>query len=335
MKKLLSNKWGQFLLVCAYSLLFFLLSVLITASSVKEGGTHSLALGSSLIYFSIPALYFVTVLLNYLRFGLTKLVRYLIFIAAMALAVGGLIAILVGNFDEWHVLKDPAGYSFCYGMATGSLITWTLLFFDFKKMGFNPKNAEQRTWLQVLIMWGIFFAAPFVGLGLVYLIIHAIKKEFILIIFMIALILLTAGSVWKSISMYGNPLGSSKEWDEWRKKHPIKTSGSSSSSYSSGSSSSSSSSSSSAEQKRVISGDIYHKIIGMYNSWVEITSAGVYEQGPNNFQIELTLRDTYNGNDKGPDWGHTIEHLARELVDQVGDIVSNMGASCTISVKFE
>ena len=330
MKKLLSNKWGKFLLVSALTLLFFLLTFIITASVVKESGTHNVALGACFVYVSIPVLYFVTVLLNYLRFALTKLIRWILFIASMAFAVGGLIAVIVGNFDGGHVLSDPAGYAFCYGMATGSLVTWTLLFFDFRKMGHNPENAEKRSWLQNVIIWSIYFVAPFIGLGLLYLIVHAINKTFVLVIVVIAIVLLTAGSVYKSISTYGNPLGSSKEWDEWVKKHPI--------SVPTGGGSSSSGGSFEPAQtpsKQVLSGDIYHKIIGMYHGWVEISSAGVYENCPNDFNIELTLRDTYNGNDKGDNWNFTLEHHAKELINEVGNIVSKMGAKCQISAHFE
>jgi len=335
MQKLLSNKWGKLLLVAAYSLLFMILAIAITKGAIKEPMRDGSAVGALFVYISLPALYFVTVVLNYLRFVLTKFVRYIIFVATMIFFVVGIIFIFGGCLTDGHVVNDPIGHAYIYGMSAGSIVTWTLLFFDFRKMGYNPQNAEKRTWLSNLITWGIYYTAPFVLTGFLFMILHGIKSGFLVVALLIVFLVLTAGSVYKSIRDYGSPLGSSKEWDEWRKKHPIKTSGSSSSSYSSGSSSSSSSSSSSGGQRRVISGDIYHKIIGMYNSWVEITGAGVYEQAPNTFQIELTLRDTYNGNDKGPDWGHTIEHLARELVDQVGDIVSNMGASCTISVRFE
>ena len=226
-----ANKWAKWLVVIGLSFIMLVVNIIL-AVQTQEGqyGTANFGLGAVMLFLSLPVLYFPCVLMNYLRFKITKLLRWLICVAAMALAVIGLIFIIASYFEQGfdRVTKVTLGQTYCIGFSTGSLITFTLLFFDFEKMGYNPESAEKRSGLENIIVWSIMFVAPSVLLGFLMMIVRAINQAWLYVVVFVVLMLFTVVAVARSINKYGLPLGSRKEWQEYLDKRPSYSSSSSS-----------------------------------------------------------------------------------------------------------
>lgn len=221
--KFFENKWAKWLIVIGLSFAMLVANIFVGVQA-QEGqyGTFGFGMGALLIFVALPVFYFPCVLLNYLRFKITKLLRWLICVAAMLLAVIALISIIVSYFEKGfdRVTEAGVGQVYCMGFSTGSLITFTLLFFDFEKMGYNPEFAEKRTGLENIIIWSIMFIAPSVLLGFLFMIVRAINQAWLYVVVFVVLMLFTVVAVARSIHQYGLPLGSSKEWKEYLDKQP-------------------------------------------------------------------------------------------------------------------
>ena len=223
MQKLLENKWGKLLLIVALSFVFMIIDIILV---VNAGGRCDYALGAISVYIALPVLYMTVVLFNYLRFALFKLVRWALFVAAGILALIGVLFLLIGPFAfntgyGEGLLEDGTSMWQCFvcGAGLGSMITYTILYYDFEKLGYRPENAEKRNWKTNLIFYSVIYLGGLLAGGVLLLILKAIKMDWLLIIAFIALALFTVGSIFKSIREYGLPLGGSKEWDEWLDKH--------------------------------------------------------------------------------------------------------------------
>ena len=217
------SKWAKWLIVIGLSFIMLVVNIVLGVQA-QEGqyGTFNFNMGALCLFLSLPVLYFPCVLMNYLRFKITKLLRWIIFVAAMALAVIGAIFIIVGYFEKGfdRVTGSEVGRVYCMGFGIGSLITFTLLFFDFEKMGYDPELAEKRSGLENIIVWSIMFIAPSVLFGFVNMIVRAINQPWLYVVVFVLLMLFTVVAIIRSINKYGLPLGGRKEWQEYLAKQP-------------------------------------------------------------------------------------------------------------------
>ena len=221
--KFFENKWAKWLIVIGLSFVMLIVNIILGVQAQNgKYGTFGFATGALMLFLSLPVLYFPCVLLNYLRFKITKLFRWLICVFAMLLAIIGLVFIIAGYFENGfdRVTEATLGQVYCFGFGVGSLITYTLLFFDFEKMGYSPDLAERRTALENIITWSIMYVAPSVLFGFVFMIVRAINQAWLYVVVFVALMLFTVVAVVRSINQYGLPLGSSKEWNEYIAKQP-------------------------------------------------------------------------------------------------------------------
>ena len=223
MQKLLENKWGKLLLFVALSLVFMIINIIFVSNG---DGRVDYSAASIAVYIAIPVMYLAVVVFNYLRFSLLKFARWIVFIASLVVAAIGALILLIGPF----AFNPGAGYSlmesgismwqcFVYGAGLGSMITYTILYYDFQKLGYRPENAEKRNWKSNLIFYSVVYLGALLFGGILMLIVKAVAQDWLLVVVVIAVAVFTVGAIIKTIREYGLPLGNSKEWDEWLEKH--------------------------------------------------------------------------------------------------------------------
>ena len=219
MSKVLASKWGKWVMVLAFSVLFFAIStsLAIAASNTPNGGATVLAgVGAILLYFAIPFLYLLVVIRRYFKTRLPKYLVWLLFAVFAGLAIAGIILLMFMAFRlDSYILRSSYGQVYCVGFLLGSLISFALLYFDFAKMGYAQENAEKRSPVQNIIVWGVFYILPPFLYGFMAMLVRIIGQTWLMITLATALIVLTLGSIVGATIKYGLPLGSKKEQTAW------------------------------------------------------------------------------------------------------------------------
>ena len=80
----------------------------------------------------------------------------------------------------------------------------------------------------------------------------------------------------------------------------------------------------------ILSGNVKCRIEGMYHGPIKVVSAGVYEQGINNFEVVLHLQLTDRYINGYTEWD--LKSDVNHLLEEVADAISNMGGSASIIV---